>query len=402
MERLNVLTMAFRDGLSIVINVVISILLFRNFGAVEVGIYAIIRTSTAALECFLRFPSDRLVPRAIAADGLESKHLTKYVNVFLVQQIVIVLVIFLSFFGLLVLNLERYLFLAGIVGSTALLRCGKVFLGYLLLGVKDFTFYNLGLISVSLVNLVLLIIINYSVGININNIMMILLISECIGVIIFLKSSPKIFSNIFKKFSIQDVKSTVRKELDIYKTQVLSFCNEHFITYALGYTSLEKLGIFFIFRTVAEAGSRVVFSAFVNVHSVALFQEINSKIDWQKSNVAKEYWLLNGLVLFLSSGASLALIFIFLTFGIFSESSLIELLLTIFFGLFSSSSLFFTQVFIGYHLPKILLETTIKAFFITLAFTFLCVLLDQSIVWAYFINVGSIFVLRFLAFRRLN
>ena len=112
MERLNVLTMAFRDGLSIVINVIISILLFRNFGAVEVGIYAIIRTSTAALECFLRFPSDRLVPRAIAADGLESKHLTKYVNVFLVQQIVIVLVIFLSFFGLLVLNLERYLFLA--------------------------------------------------------------------------------------------------------------------------------------------------------------------------------------------------------------------------------------------------------------------------------------------------
>ena len=67
MERLNVLTMAVRDGLSIVINVIISILLFRNFGAVEVGIYALIRTTTAALECFLRLPSDRLVPRAIAA-----------------------------------------------------------------------------------------------------------------------------------------------------------------------------------------------------------------------------------------------------------------------------------------------------------------------------------------------
>ena len=56
---------------------------------------------------------------------------------------------------------------------------------------------------------------------------------------------------------------------------------------------------------MAEAGSRVVFSAFVNVHSVALFQEINSKIDWQKSNVAKEYWLLNGLVLLYQAGPHL-------------------------------------------------------------------------------------------------
>ncbi len=402
MERLNVLTMAVRDGLSIVINVIISILLFRNFGAVEVGIYALIRTTTAALECFLRLPSDRLIPRAIAADGLESEYLTKYVNVFIVQQVVIVLVIFVSLFVLLVLNLEKYLFLTAIAGSTALLRCGKIFLGYVLLGVKDFTFYNFGLISVSLVNLVLLIIVNYTIGISINNIMVILLISECIGLIIFFKSSPKIFLNIFKNFSIQDVTSTVRKELDIYKTQVLSFVNEHFITYALGYNSLEKLGVFFIFRTIAETGSRVVFSSFVNVHSVALFKEINSKIEWQKSNVIKEYWLLNGLVLFLSCGASIVLIFIILTFGIFTENSLIELILTIFFGLFSSSSLLFGQAFIGFHLPKILFQTTAEAFSITLVFTLLCILLGQSIVWAYFVNIGSTFVLRFLAFRRLN
>ena len=65
-----------RDGIarpiSILVNIGASLLIARELGMYEVGIFALARTVTSGLESTLRFPVDTLIPRALASGGKES------------------------------------------------------------------------------------------------------------------------------------------------------------------------------------------------------------------------------------------------------------------------------------------------------------------------------------------
>ena len=391
--------MATRDGVAISVNVFIALALMKNFGASEVGFFALIRSIIGSVECFFRFPTDTLIPRVMVSDGIRSKILEIYLNIFGLQQVTILVLGLVTLVVCYALSLNINPLILIVCLLLTLTRLTKTILSYILIGLKDFRTYNFGLIVLSTLSLVLSLILYYFEYFTILNIFILQLIAEIFCLIIFWKSAKTICYRNAKITDARAITDTLKAEIALYKAQILSFFNDHFIILILGSNSLNQLGAFHTLKVGAESLSRVIFTAFINVYSVDLFKAANSTKTLKYSKIVREYWYLKivGCVVVVAIITPLQTIELY--WLDLNSIRFTELVLIIIAGIFQSSSSFFNQIFIARHRTDLVFQTTLQAALLGLILLGSILTTNFSLIYWYFGLFLITYLLRFQKYR---
>ena len=351
--------MASRDVLNIVVNVVVSILIAAKLGMYEVGLFALARTVTSSLESIFRFPTDTLIPRAIANSGIRNDELRSYLFISIYQSLILICIYFCSILLSFKFHLGLSIQMLSVIFGTVFFRFFKNLYSYLLIGIKDFKSYNLGLLIFSVSTSILTGVIYLLDEINLINVLLVFLLSELITVVYFCLRTGHVISEILHFSGKLPLRRIIYTEFSLYKAQVLNYVSNHASVYIIAASSIENLGIFHILKSVAESFSKVIFSAFVNVHSVSLFSVINQSKSWRGSTYIKEFWLLVFLMIIMGGILNLGF---YLAKDYYEEQYSYDIFLfvsTLMFGILSGAKLFFNTVLNAKRKPEIIYRNTV-------------------------------------------
>lgn len=393
--------MACRDALNILVNIFASVLIALELGVYEVGLFALIRTVTSSLESLFRFPVDSLIPRSIAAGGVLNPELKSYalVNIYQNLLLLIVFLLCLSLGSFIDLGFSQAIF--SIIFGTVLLRYLKNFLSYLLIGIKDFNTYNLGLLLLSCSISIFIIVLYVTDDITLSNVLLAFLLSELLTVIYFFVNTYKHLLWVLKLDNNPLVVGIIKSELALYKSQILTYVCNSASVYVIAASSLESLGFFHIVKSVAESLSKVLFSAFINVHSVSLFSIINKDDHWPHSRYVREFWALCAFMIFVGLVAN---ILVYVSRELFAHIYPYDgylVITTLMLGIISGAKLFFNHVFLAVCAPHTIYKINKQV--IAVMVTTFCglYLFGIPMYFSYSIIVAATLVLSFSSYRRL-
>lgn len=394
--------MASRDVINITVNVVVSILIAAKLGLYEVGIFALARTIASSLESIFRFPTDTLIPRAIANSGIRDNEFKSYLLIIFYQSLILICVYIFSIILSLGFDFGLGIQLVSIVFGTVYFRFFRIACSYLLIGIKDFKSYNIGLLIFSGSTAILIILYYVLDRISVKNVLFAFLISEIIAGAYFYMRTRLIISEVLRFAEKPSLRSIIHTEFSLYKAQVLTYVSNNASVYIIAASSIENLGVFHILKSIAESSSKVFFSAFVNVHSVSLFSIINKNKRWRGSAYIKEFWR---LVFFMILLGVIFNVSVYLARDLYREQYAYNIYLfgsVLMFGVLSGAKLFFHTVLNAKRKPEIIYRNTLYIISTTMITIIGLYVLQLPMYLSYSIITFSTLIISFVSYYRIK
>ena len=194
----------------------------------------------------------------------------------------------------------------------------------------------------------------------------------------------------------------IKLELNLYKAQVLTYLSNNSSVYFLATSTMENLGIFYLLKTSAESLSKVLFSAFINVHSVSLFSIVQENVHWRTSRYITEFWKLCVMIVLMGLLLNLGLYWtrnIYADFIIYDGQMFILILM---FGIISGGKLFFHQIFLAVRRPDIFFRNTLYVVVITLIVIIYLYVSQLPLYLCYPIIISSSLLISFVSYMRIK